>query len=115
MLADEDRQDILHLAEFAKKDGPDHGTYLTRLWAAFGELESEHLDCVQRQASLGLYLQHLRASAKAVRNGYKVGDEAKLIDAIVADLERAMVGHWPIPRDEVESLVSEAEERDLPE
>lgn len=114
MLADEDRSDIFHLAEFAKKDGPNHGTYLTRLWAAFDELEKEHLKCLERQASVGLYLQHLRASVSAAKQGYSAGDEYQALRAHLADLERAIIGQWPIPHAEVESLVAEVEERDLP-
>lgn len=114
MLADEDRRDISLLAKFAEEDELNPGTFLTRLWAAFGDLEAEHEECLKRQASLGLYLQHLRASAKAASRGYLVGDEARILNAIVADLERAMIGHWPISHDEVENLVKEAKERDLP-
>lgn len=127
LLSQKDREKIAWLAEETDRI-PDEGHWdeteamlMHKLWKDFNELEAratalerEHEACVQRQASVGLYLQHIRASAAAASRGYLVGDEAQMLNAVAADLERAAIGHWPISKDEVESLVAEVEERDLP-
>lgn len=107
-LSSKDRQDLsTTVMDIAREE--DNGylpitseALLVKLWDAYQRLE-------RQDQAVRAYLESLRPAVDVAESGTLIG-EPKLLRCIIADLERAVEGNYPIPQHEVKRIAASLKE-----